>query len=255
MIHGFDHFTRYFAAQQNDFVIIGGIASRLILETAGLEGRPTRDIDLVILANPSKEFVATMRKYVEEGQYATLQKGDEGESCTFYRFEEPGNKDFPAKIELFAKRAIDFQLKPAQRIIPVAAPDNLDDLSAIMLDDDYFDLLKSNMKSLRGIQVATEVALIPLKAKAYLDLTERKEKGIQINSRDIEKHRKDVFRLSLLLRGADSYPLADSIGQDLLRFLEIARSFKDADFKHSIGKNFNSIAESTTAIRNFFKLS
>ena len=41
--------------------------------------------------------------------------------------------------------------------------------------------------------------LIPLKAKAWIDLNERKVSGGQVDSKDIRKHKNDVLRLSALL--------------------------------------------------------
>jgi hypothetical protein len=42
-------------------------------------------------------------------------------------------------------------------------------------------------------------ALIPLKAAAWLDLTRRKTAGEIVDSKDIQKHRRDVFRLFAVL--------------------------------------------------------
>ena len=41
--------------------------------------------------------------------------------------------------------------------------------------------------------------LIPFKAKAWLDLKERKSSGEQVDSKNIKKHKNDVFRLAQLI--------------------------------------------------------
>jgi hypothetical protein len=41
--------------------------------------------------------------------------------------------------------------------------------------------------------------LIALKARAWLDLTERAERGEQIDSKTIKKHKNDVFRSIVIL--------------------------------------------------------
>jgi hypothetical protein len=41
--------------------------------------------------------------------------------------------------------------------------------------------------------------LVPLKARAWLDLTQREKAGEQIDSRTIKKHKNDVFRLFQIL--------------------------------------------------------
>mgnify|MGYP000876254676 CR=1 FL=1 len=41
--------------------------------------------------------------------------------------------------------------------------------------------------------------LIPFKAKAWIDLTDRKAAGEQVDSKNIKKHKNDVFRLTELI--------------------------------------------------------
>ena len=61
--------------------------------------------------------------------------------------------------------------------------------------------------------------LIPFKAKAWLDLNERKAKGEQIDSRNIRKHKNDIIRLSALLTPDFKLFLPDKISDDMRRFL------------------------------------
>ena len=48
---GFEHFVKFFSEFRDHYVVIGGIATIFSLEAAGALGRPTKDIDLVVLAN------------------------------------------------------------------------------------------------------------------------------------------------------------------------------------------------------------
>ena len=41
--------------------------------------------------------------------------------------------------------------------------------------------------------------LIPFKAKAWMDLTDRKAAGEHVDSKNIKKHKNDVFRLTELI--------------------------------------------------------
>ncbi|MEY4484242.1 MAG: hypothetical protein RL693_1694, partial [Verrucomicrobiota bacterium] len=72
-----------------------------------------------------------------------------------------------------------------------------------------------------GIAFATATALIPLKARAWIDLTARKKTGQNINSFDIAKHRTDVFRLAATLPGGPGPLLPDVIHDDLKAFLAV----------------------------------
>ena len=61
--------------------------------------------------------------------------------------------------------------------------------------------------------------MIPLKAKAWLELTERKANGGQVDSKDIRKHKNDVFRLSVLLLPDVILALPGTVMNDLRAFL------------------------------------
>ena len=63
-----------------------------------------------------------------------------------------------------------------------------------------------------------------LKARAWLDLKQRKAQGREIDSKDINKHRKDVFRLYQIV---DPAPLRDTppvVAADMRRFLTEVRA-------------------------------
>lgn len=73
--------------------------------------------------------------------------------------------------------------------------------------------------------------MIPLKAKAFLDLVARMEAGESIDSRSIKKHRNDVFRLLQLLPQDSRIEFADAIRSDLQRFVECIESGPAVDPK------------------------
>ena len=61
--------------------------------------------------------------------------------------------------------------------------------------------------------------IIPFKAKAWIDLKERKENGEAVDSKNILKHKNDVFRLSQLLAESDSVLLSEGINKDMASFV------------------------------------
>ena len=61
--------------------------------------------------------------------------------------------------------------------------------------------------------------MIPFKAKAWLDLTERKLNGEQIDSKNIKKHKNDVFRLAQLITANTRQLLSPEIEKDMKEFL------------------------------------
>ena len=66
----------------------------------------------------------------------------------------------------------------------------------------------------------TKVCLIPFKAKAWLDLSERKANGEMVDSKNIKKHKNDVFRLGQLITAESRQVLDAEILADMKRFLD-----------------------------------
>ncbi|HEY5101420.1 MAG TPA: hypothetical protein VII70_01450 [Steroidobacteraceae bacterium] len=48
MVTGLDLFRQFFAAQADQYVLIGGTAATLAMEEAGLAFRATKDLDVVL---------------------------------------------------------------------------------------------------------------------------------------------------------------------------------------------------------------
>jgi len=67
--------------------------------------------------------------------------------------------------------------------------------------------------------------------KAFVDLSERKERGENVNEKDIKKHKYDVFRLLEIISGGNMVSIPGTIIDDVNYF--IARVQKDPpDFKN-----------------------
>lgn len=77
--------------------------------------------------------------------------------------------------------------------------------------------------------------LICLKAKAFLDLKRRKERGENIDSKKVVKHKNDIIRLAVLLSEESTIVLPDSISTDIGKFIEIIEK-EPPDFR-MLGKN------------------
>ena len=92
-------------------------------------------------------------------------------------------------------------------------------LSAILMDDEYYRFLTKGKIVLDNIPVLEAGYLIPFKTRAFLDLSERKEQGEAVDSKNIHKHKNDVLRLSILLTGDTRIPVSDEIYADIIKFL------------------------------------
>ena len=58
-------------------------------------------------------------------------------------------------------------------------------MSAILLDDDYYNFLKQGKVVVDGVTVLDAAYLIPFKAKAWIDLTNCKAAGEHIDSKNV----------------------------------------------------------------------
>lgn len=105
-------------------------------------------------------------------------------------------------------------------LTPLPIDDEISSLSAILLNDVYYDLLKDGQILVDGIPVLKEVCLIPFKAKAWLDLTQRKANGEMVGSKNIKKHKNDIFRLAQLITAETRQFLDKEIAEDMKHFLD-----------------------------------
>jgi hypothetical protein len=218
MIKGLDKFRAHFAQHRKAYVLIGGVACHEWLASQGRQFRATRDIDVVLIIEAlDQAFVARFWEFVEAGRY-TIREKAEGRR-ELYRFSKPEDDTYPAMLEIFSRKPEGIDLGAGQHIVPVQIDEISASLSAILLDDAYYTLIREQHNEDADLPLANPVALIPLKARAWLDLTERQKKGQKVDERDIAKHRADVFRIAATLPGQPGPGLPNAVLEDLEAFL------------------------------------
>lgn len=198
MLRGIDSFIEYFKNYGDEYTIIGGTACDLLMSDYGLSFRTTKDIDLVLIVESiSADFVRDFWRYVRVAGYEHRNKSDG--KVQFYRFSNPISKEYPAMIELFSRNPERISLSDKAVITPLPFDEDTSSLSAILLNDDYYNFLKAGRVQLSGLTILSAPYLIPFKAKAWLDLSEKRQNGLNVDSKNIRKHKNDVFRLTELL--------------------------------------------------------
>lgn len=218
MVTRFTKFKEKFQGFEDQYVVIGGTACELLMENEDMSFRATKDVDIVLIVESiTAEFGKAFWEYIKEAEYEHKNKSTG--NAQFYRFTSPKSKEYPIMIEIFSKKPEFIALGETAVLTPLPIDDEISSLSAILLNDAYYDLLKNGQVILDGIPVLKEVCLIPFKAKAWLDLTERKEKGESVDSKNIKKHKNDVFRLSQLITEESRQALNEEIEADMKRFL------------------------------------
>ena len=223
MVKGLNGFKEWFRGYEDQFVIIGGTACDILMSEEGQDFRATKDIDMVLLVEAlTADFGAKFWAYVEDGEYEHRKKSSA--EPQFYRFSHPQKAGFPEMIELFSKR-LDYISLPEDAVLtPLPLDDDLSSLSAILLDDEYYNLLLSGKTIIDGVSILNAEHLIPFKVKAWLDLTARKADGQAIDSKNIKKHKNDVFRLSQLLTPNSTLSASAAIKTDLENFFDAMKT-------------------------------
>ena len=229
MVNGFTSFKEQFRGYKDQYVIIGGIACDLIMESEELPFRATKDIDIVLIVESmTAEFGRRFWEYITEAGYEHLNKSSG--KVQFYRFTSPKSKDYPYMIELFSRNPEFIVLSDDAILTPLPIDDEVSSLSAILLNEAYYELLKEGHTVIDGMPVLKPTCLIPFKAKAWLDLNERKNAGEHVDSKNIRKHKNDVFRLAQLLTADTRQSITPEIAEDMKSFLTAMES-EDVDLK------------------------
>ena len=219
MVRGLDKFAEHFKGFEKEYVLIGGTACELCMNRVGLSFRITKDLDIVlILQGHSSKFFRRFWDFIREGGYNNKRKSS-GKRI-FYRFDKPKDESFPVMIEIFSRNPDIVSVPKDQHLISIPADEEISSLSAILLDDDYYGFILDSKQEIGNIPCIPPTTIIPLKAKAYLDLSQKKREGVIIDEADIKKHRNDVFRLSDILPDDTNIVLKNSIKKDFQAFLD-----------------------------------
>ena len=198
----------------------------------------------------SAEFAAVFADFLVAGGYQARERSTGRRE--YFRFHRPSDESFPAIIELFARRPDTKPLPEGVELSPIHVEDDVISLSAILLDEDYFNALQNAPVVIDGISLVDERVLIPFKARAFLDLSGRRAEGEKVDARHIRKHRGDVFRLVQLLPVEGELAVGDPIRADLAAFLE--RVHGDSDFDYRALKLPVTLADATAILSRYYRL-
>jgi hypothetical protein len=198
-------------------VIIGGTACDIIIDEAGFVPRATKDIDIILVVEAlNSDFVKQFWQFINDGKYQLREKSNDERE--YYRFIKPDNTDFPHQIELFSRTPDVIVLEGDAHLTPIPVDDDLSSLSAILLNDDYYHYIIEHSQIEDGLHHANIEALICLKAKAFLEIKERIEKGSKEDAKQLRKHKADVFRLTVMFTPESIFELPETIQDHVNQF-------------------------------------
>ena len=218
MVKGIDTFRRYFAEYEEQYVLIGGAACDIVFESNDTAFRATRDLDMVLIVEAlTPEFGEKFWEFIQDGGYRN--KSTNGQKPQFYRFDKPEDDAYPKMIELFCRS--NFELREMTGITPIHIDDEVSSLSAILLNDDYYRILLEGKVVRKGLSVLRPEYLILFKAKAFLDLKQRKDRGETVDSKNISKHKKDILRIAAELVLESIGELPEAVETDIRAFIDL----------------------------------
>lgn len=172
-MEGESFLTEYMQQYTDDYILIGGNACALNFENIGAHFRATVDLDIVLITESTNDqFYEHLWNYIfKHGYEGKVYRGsDAGGSA--YRFIQPeGNRapNVPVQIELFSRKPDYFDTTLAKRshITPIKTGQGISNFSAILLDDDVYEFIRSSRNSLKGISTVNLECLFGLKSVAW----------------------------------------------------------------------------------------
>ena len=124
-------------------------------------------------------------------------------------------------IELFSGKPYNFDLQFQTGLTPIHIEDSILSLSAILLDHIYYDVLINSRRIVDGYSVIEIETVILFKIKAWLDMKQKLENGEHVDSRNIKKHKNDVFRLLANVLPSSKVEIDEKIEADIMLFIEM----------------------------------
>ena len=218
MVSGLGRFREAFAGFSDNFVIIGGTACEEVLSGTEMTPRVTLDIDIVVIVEKmTNDFAVAFWNFIREGGYrpGKRKNQDGAPKYVLYSFDN-GRAGFPVKIELLARHNEVFE--NAAHIEPLPIDGEVSSLSSIILDEPYYNLTVSNSFISKGLRFASPIALMALKARAYLNLQDDRVNGKEVNSKDINKHRNDIIKLAAITPGSEQVEVNQEVVDTINEF-------------------------------------
>lgn len=199
---GLDKFKEAFAQFSDNYVIIGGTACEIVMTGTAVRPRATHDIDMIVVVERmTPDFGRHFWDFIKEGGYKPEKYKSAGGGQTkyqLYRFIN-GKEGYPEMIELLSRHPDVLGEPQGLTIEPIPIEEKVSSLSAIIMDDDFYNFTVNHSTVTDGIRHADTLALIALKACAYLNLLKDKADGKHVNTKDIKKHRSDVLKNVVIL--------------------------------------------------------
>ncbi|WP_174847159.1 hypothetical protein [Yersinia artesiana] len=172
-MEGENFLTEYMQQYADDYILIGGNACVLNFENIGANFRATVDLDIVLITESTNDqFYEHLWDYIlEHGYEGKVYRGSNAGGSA-YRFIQPEDNrvpNVPAQIEFFSRKPdyFDAVLAKKPHITPIKTGQGISNFSAILLDDDVYEFIRSSRIPLKGISTVNLECLFGLKSVAW----------------------------------------------------------------------------------------
>lgn len=258
MVIGLDKFREAFLPFADNYVIIGGTACDIVLSGTDMRPRATNDIDMILVVeNMTPEFGKAFWQFIKVGQYKPGIRHDKSQGeriYTLYRFQNP-KAGYPVQIELLSRHPEILGEPSGFHIEPIPTGEDISSLSAIIMDDCYYNFTIQESEVENGLRIASPLALIALKVRAYLNLIAEREQGRQVNGKDIRKHRGDVMKLVSTLTVNEPKPVETQILESIGQFVrEMRESMPNQSLEDALSRTSYEITLYLDALEEAFTL-
>lgn len=258
MVVGLDKFKEAFADFKDNYVIIGGTACDIVLSDTDMRPRATDDIDMILVVEKmTKEYGNAFWQFIKDGEYKAgkREKDDKTPTYTLYRFTTE-KEGYPVKIELLSHHSDMLGEPSGFHIEPIPLSEDLSSLSAIMMDDDNYELTVANSAEQGGVRIATPTTLICLKARAYLNLLNDRANGKHVNSKDIKKHKTDVLKLIATASIPEPVAVPQSVYDSVMEYAEsIEKELPSQSLQDALERDADAIQAFVDTLKESFVVS
>ena len=183
-----------------------------------------KTIGLVIISKNNEAFIEKILKFIKLAGYKTKQRTTNESKHNLFRFLDSDDKSYPEQLELFAIHDEYSKIVKDKQIIPIDTGDDIKNLSAILLNDDYYNLLVQHTTNIDGLNIATAEVIIPLKMHAYINL-------INIDSKKAKKHIGDIIKLAAILDREEIITLKGKVKENYDEFMLIFKNVDESRIK------------------------
>jgi len=111
-------------------------------------------------------------------------------------------------------------------------------------------MANDNYPNIRGYSLIDIETVILFKIKSWIDLKQRKEAGEEIDSRNIKKHRNDIFRFLVNVTPSSRVETIGEIKEDVNKFIEMI--YLDKPDLKNIGIKRTKFSELMKILKNCF---